>query len=97
MISSNCPCESLSSAFKTTVCPESFRATAARASFKAATAVRGFNFGPGRVALTESQRQDYEAMKSTMQCIVSELGYASPPAAGCTQRSRSPFPGRSEE
>ena len=51
--------------------------------FRAAAESRGFRFGRGRVPMTEMQRQERETLSNVVECLVSDFGYTSPPAAGC--------------
>jgi 4-hydroxy-tetrahydrodipicolinate synthase len=55
--------------------------------FRAAVELRGFNFGPGRQPLTESQTVDRMALQRTLQCIMADFGVIDPPAEGCVPRS----------
>ncbi len=53
---------------------------------RVAVELRGFNMGPSRQPLSESQKIDREELRRAMQCIISDYGYVEPPAEGCPPR-----------
>ncbi|MBI1374189.1 MAG: dihydrodipicolinate synthase family protein [Phycisphaera sp.] len=54
---------------------------------RVAVELRGFNVGPSRQPLSESQQIDRAALSRVMQCIIADFGYAKPPAEGCAPRT----------
>jgi 4-hydroxy-tetrahydrodipicolinate synthase len=58
--------------------------------FRAAVELRGFRMGKSRQPMTELQQFDRAALQTVLQCILSDFGYASPPAEGCAPRSGQP-------
>jgi 4-hydroxy-tetrahydrodipicolinate synthase len=55
--------------------------------FRAGVEMRGFNFGVSRQPQSPSQQTDRAALKSVLQCLLSETGIVDPPQAGCATRS----------
>ncbi|MBI4890020.1 MAG: dihydrodipicolinate synthase family protein [Acidobacteria bacterium] len=55
--------------------------------FRAGAEMRGFNFGLPRQPQSEAQKADRAALKSTLQCLLSETGFVDAPAAGCAPRT----------
>jgi len=51
--------------------------------FRAAVELRGFRMGTGRQPMSESQRTDLEALRGTLQCLLSEHGFTDQPVGGC--------------
>lgn len=51
--------------------------------FRAAVELRGFRMGVGRQPMSESQRTDLEALRGTLQCLLSEHGFTDQPVGGC--------------
>lgn len=45
--------------------------------------LRGFRMGPGRQPLSPAQELDLDAVRHTLQCLLSEYGVMPEPAAGC--------------
>lgn len=50
---------------------------------RAGLEIRGFNMGKGRQPLSSSQRCDREALRTHLQCLLSEHGVVDQPPAGC--------------
>ena len=57
------------------------------AGFRAAVDLRGFNFGPSRQPLSESQILDRTALQRVLQCILADFGILEAPPEGCAVRS----------
>jgi len=57
---------------------------------RVAVELRGFNVGPSRQPLSESQQVDRAALSRVMQCIIADFGYTDPPAEGCPTRTGNP-------
>lgn len=55
--------------------------------FRAGVDLRGFNFGPGRQPLSETQKVDRIALQSVLRCILADFGVVEGPAEGCVPRS----------
>jgi 4-hydroxy-tetrahydrodipicolinate synthase len=55
--------------------------------FRAAAAMRGFDFGAGRQPRTPKQEADRKQLQSVLQCILSDFGVVPPPASGCAPRT----------
>jgi len=51
--------------------------------FRAAVELRGFRMGVGRQPMSESQRTDLDALRGTLQCLLSEHGFTDQPVGGC--------------
>lgn len=51
--------------------------------FRAAVQLRGFSMGRGRQPLSSEQRTDLETLRSTLQCMLAEHGFADEPIGGC--------------
>ena len=58
--------------------------------FRAAAALRGFNFGVGRQPQSPAQKSDSEALAKVLQCILADFELVAPPAAGCAPRIQQP-------
>ena len=56
--------------------------------FRAATELRGFQFGRGRQPQTSAQRSDRTALTSVLHCILADFELVERPAAGCAPRVR---------
>ena len=54
---------------------------------RAAVELRGFNMGPGRQPLSETQTVDRNAMQRVLRCILADYGYTDQPSEGCASRS----------
>jgi 4-hydroxy-tetrahydrodipicolinate synthase len=52
--------------------------------FRAATELRGFQFGRGRQPQTSAQRADHALLSSTLQCLLADFELVERPAGGCT-------------
>jgi dihydrodipicolinate synthase/N-acetylneuraminate lyase len=57
--------------------------------FKAATELRGFHFGAGRLDLTAAQRAENESLTKILQCILSDFELVKRPDSGCALPARS--------
>jgi 4-hydroxy-tetrahydrodipicolinate synthase len=55
--------------------------------FRAGAEARGFKMSHTRVPLTQRQHSDKSALNEVLQCLMSETGFAAPPAAGCAPRT----------
>jgi 4-hydroxy-tetrahydrodipicolinate synthase len=55
--------------------------------FRAAVDLRGFDFGPSRQPLSETQSLDRVALQRVLQCVLSDFGVVDAPSEGCTVRS----------
>jgi 2-dehydro-3-deoxy-D-pentonate aldolase len=55
--------------------------------FRAAVELRGFRMGKGRQPLSPEQQTDLQTLSRTLQCLLSEHGFADQPIGGC------PLPG----
>ncbi|MCL4781767.1 MAG: dihydrodipicolinate synthase family protein [Bryobacterales bacterium] len=51
--------------------------------FRAGVEMRGFDFGRSRQPQTQSQAAERARLKDVLQCLVSGVGLAPPPAVGC--------------
>jgi len=51
--------------------------------FRAAVELRGFRMGVGRQPMSEAQRTDLDALRGTLQCLLSEHGFTDQPVGGC--------------
>lgn len=60
--------------------------------FRLGASLRGFDFGPGRVPMTEAQRRDRNQLEGVLQCILADFGVVEAPAAGCAPRIRQAEP-----
>src|SRR3954465_9816951 len=58
--------------------------------FRAAVELRGVRMGKSRQPMTTEQRVDRTALQKTLQCILSDFGYVSPPEEGCALRTGQP-------
>ena len=52
--------------------------------FRAAVSLRGFQMGEGRQPMSDTQRTDLETLRSSLQCLLSEHGFADEPLEGCS-------------
>jgi 4-hydroxy-tetrahydrodipicolinate synthase len=57
--------------------------------FRAAAAMRGFNFGRGRQPMSGAQQAGQAQLQGVLQCILSEFGVVDPPSPGCPPRTGS--------
>jgi 4-hydroxy-tetrahydrodipicolinate synthase len=55
--------------------------------FRAAVDLRGFDFGPSRQPMTESQQFDRAALQRVLHCIIADFGTINPPPEGCAVRT----------
>jgi dihydrodipicolinate synthase/N-acetylneuraminate lyase len=60
--------------------------------FRAAVELRGFRMGKSRQPMTPDQQVDRNALQKTLQCILADFGYVSPPEEGCAVRTGQPAP-----
>ncbi|WP_437188021.1 dihydrodipicolinate synthase family protein [Planctomicrobium sp. SH668] len=51
--------------------------------FRAAVNLRGFNMGRGRQPMSDEQISDLSNLSKTLQCLLSEHGFADQPVSGC--------------
>jgi 4-hydroxy-tetrahydrodipicolinate synthase len=58
--------------------------------FRAAAALRGFNFGHGRQPVSNARQADNTALQSVLQCILADFGLVDAPGAGCAPRTAQP-------
>jgi 4-hydroxy-tetrahydrodipicolinate synthase len=56
--------------------------------FRAAAALRGFEFGHGRQPLSAAQEREKAALAEVLQCILADFGLVEAPAGGCAPRTR---------
>lgn len=56
--------------------------------FRAAVELRGFRMGVGRQPMSEAQRTDLDALRGTLQCLLSEHGFTDQPVGGCPSSGR---------
>ncbi len=52
--------------------------------FRAAAELRGFPMGRGRQPLSAEQTADLSALRTTLQCLLANHGFANEPIAGCS-------------
>jgi 4-hydroxy-tetrahydrodipicolinate synthase len=64
--------------------------------FRAAAALRGFDFGGGRLPQTGAQKTDRAEMTRVLQCILADFELVGPPPEGCAPRTVQPAPGNLE-
>jgi 4-hydroxy-tetrahydrodipicolinate synthase len=57
--------------------------------FRAGVELRGFDIGPGRLPLSDSQRTDRAALQRLLQCIMADFKIVDAPAEGCPPRAAS--------
>ena len=62
--------------------------------FRAAVGLRGFRTGTGRQPLAPQQHEQLATLRTTLQCILAENGYANEPVAGCPAGSGGWSPSR---
>jgi len=55
--------------------------------FRAAAALRGFQFGRGRQPQTSAQRADHALLSTTLQCLLADFELVEQPAGGCALRA----------
>ena len=55
--------------------------------FRAAVELRGFRMGQGRQPLSPEQQTDLASLSHTLQCMLSEHGFADQPVGGCPGQS----------
>jgi 4-hydroxy-tetrahydrodipicolinate synthase len=65
--------------------------------FRAAAALRGFDFGAGRLPRTESQKIDRAEMARVLQCILADFEVVAPPPGGCAPRTGQPATDKLEQ
>jgi 4-hydroxy-tetrahydrodipicolinate synthase len=58
--------------------------------FRAAAALRGFDFGGGRLPQTGAQKTDRAEMSKVLQCILADFELVSRPPEGCAPRTGQP-------
>ncbi len=54
---------------------------------RAAVECRGFDMGPGRQPLSDTQQIDRAALQRVLQCIIADFGYTDAPTEGCPPRT----------
>ncbi len=55
--------------------------------FRAAAELRGFDMGRGRQPLSAQQTSDLSTLRSTLQCLLANHGFAHEPVSGCDSRA----------
>ena len=65
--------------------------------FRAAAALRGFDFGAGRLPRTESQKTDRAEMAKVLQCILADFELVGRPPEGCAPRTGQPSTDKLEQ
>jgi 4-hydroxy-tetrahydrodipicolinate synthase len=65
--------------------------------FRAAAALRGFDFGAGRLPRTESQKIDRAELARVLQCILADFEVVAPPPGGCAPRTGQPSTDKLEQ
>jgi 4-hydroxy-tetrahydrodipicolinate synthase len=65
--------------------------------FRAAAALRGFEFGAGRLPRTESQNADRAEMAKVLQCILADFEVVARPPEGCAPRTSQPATDKLEQ
>jgi 4-hydroxy-tetrahydrodipicolinate synthase len=55
--------------------------------FRAAVGLRGFNTGVGRQPLAPQQHEQLLTLRNSLQCLLSESGFANEPLGGCPPKS----------
>ena len=64
--------------------------------FRAAAALRGFDFGGGRLPQTGAQKTDRAELAKVLQCILADFELVSRPPEGCATRTGQPATGKLE-
>ena len=54
---------------------------------RAAVELRGFDMGPGRQPLSNSQSVERDALQRVLRCILADYGYTDQPPEGCSTRT----------
>jgi 4-hydroxy-tetrahydrodipicolinate synthase len=65
--------------------------------FRAAAALRGFDFGAGRLPQTGAQKTDRAEMAKVLQCILADFELVARPPEGCAPRTGQPAPEKLED
>jgi 4-hydroxy-tetrahydrodipicolinate synthase len=65
--------------------------------FRAAAALRGFDFGGGRLPQTGAQKTDRAEMAKVLQCILADFELVSRPPEGCAPRTGQPATDKLEQ
>jgi 4-hydroxy-tetrahydrodipicolinate synthase len=65
--------------------------------FRAAAALRGFDFGGGRLPQTGAQKTDRAEMSKVLQCILADFELVSRPPEGCAPRTGQPATDKLEQ
>jgi 4-hydroxy-tetrahydrodipicolinate synthase len=65
--------------------------------FRAAAALRGFDFGAGRLPQTGAQKTDRAEMAKVLQCILADFELVGRPPEGCAPRTGQPATDKLEQ
>jgi 4-hydroxy-tetrahydrodipicolinate synthase len=65
--------------------------------FRAAAALRGFDFGSGRLPQTGAQKIDRAELAKVLQCILADLELVARPPEGCAPRTGQPAADKLEQ
>jgi 4-hydroxy-tetrahydrodipicolinate synthase len=65
--------------------------------FRAAAALRGFDFGAGRLPQTGAQKIDRAEMAKVLQCILADFELVARPPEGCAPRIGQPATDKLEQ